>query len=161
MRSTSSGVSRRRVAGADFRALVEGDLGRQAVPQQLLGDRVGPVGRHVAPAVDGAGGTGRDAVVAKIALGRIDHVVARVMADRIDRAGLLAGVAADADLGVDQMLAQDGRWGGGHGFFLGFMGVPMVAEKAAGPSFRAGPRITSGAGAGIQLRTSGFRLSPE
>jgi hypothetical protein len=59
------------------------------------------------------------------------------VADRIDRAGLLAGVAADADLGVDQVLAQDGRWGGGHVVFLGFMGVPMVAEKAAGPSFRA------------------------
>ncbi len=37
----------------------------------------------------------------------VDHVVARVMRDRADRAGQLAGVATDADFGVDQVLPDD------------------------------------------------------
>ena len=42
----------------------------------------------------------------------VDDVVAGVVRDRADRAGLLAGVAADADLGVDQVLAvHRRRWG--------------------------------------------------
>ena len=39
--------------------------------------------------------------------GSIDNIVVRVMANRLDRADRLAGVAADADLGVDQVLLDD------------------------------------------------------
>jgi len=89
---------------------------RQRVPPELLGDRVHLGPRDLAPAVDRAGGTRRDAQVAVVALARIDDVVARVVRDRVDRAGLLAGVAADADLRVDQVLADDLGGGGlGHG----------------------------------------------
>jgi len=39
-----------------------------------------------------------------VALLRIDHVIVGVMRHRADGAGLLTGVAADADLGIDEML---------------------------------------------------------
>ena len=81
-------------------------LHRQLVPGELLGERVGP--RHDAPVVDRAGRARRDAVHAVIADRGIDDVVVVVMRDRVDRAGLLAGVAADADLRVDQVLLFEG-----------------------------------------------------
>jgi hypothetical protein len=40
--------------------------------------------------------------------------------------------AADADLGVDQMLAQDGRWGGGHGFFPWLYGRANGSGESGG-----------------------------
>src|SRR5262249_29592498 len=86
---------------------VERLLRRQRVPPELLVERVHALPRDVAPAVDGAGRTGRDARVAAVAHGRIDDVVARVVRDRVDRSRLLARVAADADLGIDQVLADD------------------------------------------------------
>jgi len=45
---------------------------------------------------------------------RVDDVVALVVRDRIDRAGLFAGVAADADLGVDQVLLDQHDFGNVH-----------------------------------------------
>jgi hypothetical protein len=80
--------------------------------------------------------------------------------DRVDRAGLFAGVAADADFGVDQVLADDGRWGGGHGVFLGFIGVPIVSEKKADGPVIPGwpPDHVRGWRRNPAMRTSGFRL---
>ena len=96
-------------------------LGGQFVPAELLGHGIGLEHRHHAPVVDRAGGARRDAGHAGVALGDIHHVVAIVVGDRAHRAGGLAGVAADADLGVDQVLPDDavGRQrrshlGGGH-----------------------------------------------
>ena len=85
----------------------------QAVPAELLGERVRPRTVDLPPVVDRAGRARRDALVAGVALRRVDDVVARVVRDRVDRAGLLAGVAANADLRVDQVLAQ--HRGGPHG----------------------------------------------
>jgi hypothetical protein len=48
-----------------------------------------------------------DAVHAAVALVRHDHIVVVVMRDGVHGAGRLAGVAANADLRVDQMLLQD------------------------------------------------------
>ena len=86
-------------------------LNGQLLPSDLLLDRGGL--RNDAPVVDRTGRTRRDTVEAEIALLRIDHIVVVVMRDRIDRAGLFAGVAADADLGIDQVLSHDahGRLG--------------------------------------------------
>ncbi len=77
-------------------------LRRQLAPAELLVERIGA--RDHAPVVDRAGRAGRDAVHAEIALGGVDHVVAVVVRDRADRARRLAGIAADADLGIDEML---------------------------------------------------------
>ena len=87
-------------------------LRRQLAPGELLGERVGP--RHDAPVVDRAGRARRDAVHAVIADRGIDDVVVVVMRDGVDRARLLAGVAPDADLGIDQVLLFEG---GVHGCF--------------------------------------------
>src|SRR5512135_2797300 len=79
-------------------------VGRERIPRQLLlqGIRL----RHAPPAVDRAGRAGRDAVAAVVALVRQHDVVAIVVRDRVDRAGLLAGIAANADLRIDQVLAD-------------------------------------------------------
>ena len=82
------------------------------VPAVLVRQAVGLGGGHSAVVVDGAGGARRDAVVAPVALAHVHHVVARVVRDRAQRADRLAGVAADADLGVNQVLFDDGF---GHG----------------------------------------------
>ena len=108
------------LAGAGFRrdardvlgdllrgALPQVDLRRQRVPAELLVERIGTGPGHLPPVVDGTGGAGGDARVAPVALRGVDDVVARVVRDRVDRARLLAGVAADADLRVDQVLAND------------------------------------------------------
>ncbi|MCY1375434.1 hypothetical protein D9M69_628490 [compost metagenome] len=92
-------------------ALGRRQFGRQAVPAQLLGQRVGLDARHGAVVVDGAGGARRDAVVAPVAFVGIDHVVARVVGDGLHRADGFAGVAADADFRVDQVLFDHSRWG--------------------------------------------------
>src|SRR5512135_1494965 len=80
-------------------------VGRERIPRQLLlqGIRL----RHAPPAVDRAGRAGRDAVAAVVALVRQHDVVAIVVRDRVDRAGLLAGIAANADLRIDQVLADE------------------------------------------------------
>ena len=83
-------------------------LHRQLAPGELLGERVGP--RHDAPVVDRAGRARRDAVHAVIADRGIDDVVVVVMRDGVDRAGLLAGVAPDADLRIDQVLLLRGAF---------------------------------------------------
>src|SRR5690606_35548734 len=74
-------------------ALLELHLLGQRVPLELLLDGVGPGPRHLAPVVDGAGGTRGETVAAGAALARIDHVVAVVVRDRAPRARLVAGVA--------------------------------------------------------------------
>jgi len=79
----------------------------QVVPAQLGFDRVGQRPWHVAPVVDRACGARRHTGHAQVALVGVDHVIARVVGDGPHRAGGLAGVAADADLGVDQMLPDD------------------------------------------------------
>ena len=81
-------------------------LRRQAVPRELLGDRIWIRAIDLAPVVDGAGRAGRDAFVAEIALRCVDDVVAGVVRNGIDRTGLFACVAANADLRVDEVLAQ-------------------------------------------------------
>ena len=85
------------------------ELGRQLIPGQLLGRRVSPDARHGTPVVDRAGRAGRDAGHAQIALVGIDHVVAIVVRDGSHGADRLAGVAADADFGVDQVLSDHGH----------------------------------------------------
>ena len=77
-------------------------LRRQVAPGKLFLERIRRCDH--APVVDGAGRAWRDAVHAVIADFDVHHVVVVVMRHRIDRAGLLAGVAPDADLGVDQVL---------------------------------------------------------
>ena len=81
-------------------------LDRELLPAELLLDRIGI--RNHTPVVDRSGRTRRDAVETEIALGRVDDIIVVVMRDRIDRAGLLAGVAANADLGIDEMLLVRG-----------------------------------------------------
>ena len=99
----------RRVDGcdADGGELLGGEFGRKRVPIELRLDAVGVRSWHDAPIVDAAGRTGRDAGHAEVALLGVDHVVARVVGDRADRAGRLAGVAADADFRIDQVLSDD------------------------------------------------------
>ena len=101
--------------GAQRLALGQRPLGRQFVPQQLLVDRVGVGAQHDAPVVDRAGRARRHARHAAVAHVGAHHVVAVVVRDRVDRAGRLAGVAADADFRVDQVLAQHRCIGGGDG----------------------------------------------
>ena len=77
-------------------------------PGQLFCDGVGACQRHGAPVVDGAGGAGRNAGHAGVAhIGPHDIVVV-VVRDGAHGAGGLAGVAADADLRVDQVLPDQG-----------------------------------------------------
>ena len=85
------------------------ELSRQLVPSKLLGGAVGLYPRHDPPIVDRPRGAGRDAGHAKVAFVGIDHVVAVVMRDGTHRAGGFAGVAADADFRVDQVLPDHGR----------------------------------------------------
>ena len=87
-----------------FSQLLRTQLCRQIIPGQLHLWRVRRTARHHAPVVDRACGARRDAVHAQIALGGVDHVVARIMRDGLHRANRFAGVAAYADLGVDEML---------------------------------------------------------
>src|SRR5262249_4321879 len=61
---------------------------------------------HHAPIVDRAGRARRDAIHAVIADRGIDHIIVAVMRHRIDRTCLFAGVAANAYLGIDQVLLQ-------------------------------------------------------
>ncbi len=75
---------------------------RQFVPFVLVVQRVGL--RHDAPFVDGACRAYRDAVHALIAdVGVHDDIIVIVL-NRVDRAGHLAGIAADADFRVDEVL---------------------------------------------------------
>ena len=77
----------------------------QFLPAELIFHRPGSI--HQQPVVDGAGGTGRDAGAAAGAGGERHHVLVGVVGDGADRTGFLAGVAADADHRVDQMLAAE------------------------------------------------------
>jgi hypothetical protein len=109
-----------RAAGlADDARHVVGDLGparsagrgpalrrRAATSQPSCSERWGTAS-HAAPAVDGAGGARREAVTAGVARARSDDVVACVVGDRLGLAHRLAGVAADADLRVDEVLSLE------------------------------------------------------
>ncbi len=108
--------------------LIGREFRRQFVPEQLLFNGVGLGARHHAPVVDRARGARRDAVHAQIADVGLDHVVARIVRDGADRADRLAGVAADADLGVDQVLLDDGF---GHGLFLSILADYSTSGTAA------------------------------
>jgi hypothetical protein len=81
-------------------------------------DHVKPlVGRrfwHRAPVVNRARWARWHAGHAQIANLSIHHIVSRVMRDRAHRAGGLAGIATNANLGVDQMLLYE-FCGGVHG----------------------------------------------
>ncbi len=83
----------------------------QFVPAELFLGAVGLDARHRAPVVDRAGRARRDAGHAQVALVGIDDVVAIVVRDGLHRARGLAGVAADADLRVDQVLLDDSGFG--------------------------------------------------
>ena len=61
-------------------------LRRQRIPFELLGEAIGFGPDDLAPAVDRAGRARRNADHARLANRRIDDVVARVVADRVDRA---------------------------------------------------------------------------
>jgi hypothetical protein len=62
--------------------------------------------RHHAPVVDRAGRAGRDVLHASFTDFCVDDVVVVVMRERMDWAGLLAGIAPDADVRLDQMLLE-------------------------------------------------------
>ena len=89
--------SRRRTA-----AFGEFFLFGEFVPGELIFQRVGAC--DDAPVVDRARRAWRDAVHAEVTLLEIHDDIVVVMRDRVDRALLLAGVAANADFRVDQML---------------------------------------------------------
>ena len=85
---------------------VDRSLGRKAIPRKLFGEGVRSCLVDHAPIVDRTGRAGRDAVIAVVAQCGVDDVVARVVADRFARARLFAGVAANADFRVDEVLPQ-------------------------------------------------------
>jgi hypothetical protein len=76
----------------------------QIEPGELLPERITP--RHPHEMVDRTGRARRHAVHTKIADFRIDDVIVGVMRHRAYRAGRFAGIAADADRGVDQVLHE-------------------------------------------------------
>ena len=83
----------------------------QDVPGQLLRRAVGVARSTLRQlSMDPVGHGGMQALQAL--RGRVHHVVARIMRDRVDRAGLFASVATNADLGIDQVLAKDDGYGG-------------------------------------------------
>jgi hypothetical protein len=59
---------------------------------------------HAAPVVNGACGARWNTGHAQIAFVGINHVIARIMRDGAYGASGLAGVATDADLGINQVL---------------------------------------------------------
>jgi hypothetical protein len=91
----------RRVRASKF---VKAQFRRQSIPAELRLNAVSLSARHLPPVVNASRGAGRNTSHAEIADVRVDDIVARVMRDRADRARRLAGVATDADFGVDQML---------------------------------------------------------
>ena len=84
------------IAGLEFLLLW------QFAPRKLLIERI--TLHHDAPVVDRTGRTRLDAIHAEIAFCHVDHVVVVVVRDCIGRAGLFAGVTANADFRVDEML---------------------------------------------------------
>ncbi|MCY1182565.1 hypothetical protein D9M73_231320 [compost metagenome] len=106
----------------------------QRVPGQLLFDAVGAQFRHIAPVVDRARRARGNAGHAQVALVGIDHVVARVVRDRPHRAGRFAGVAADADLGIDQVLLDDLNFCHVHGGLHRIRGVRGEGRCCSGGS---------------------------
>ena len=88
-------------------------------PTELRVERIGLCPRNDPPVVDRARRAGCDAVHAEVALLGIDDVIVGVMRYRADRARRLASVAADADLGIDEVLLEEGGGvlgeGSGHG----------------------------------------------
>src|SRR5439155_3216444 len=62
--------------------------------------------RHLVPLTDCAGWTRRHARIAVFTDGEVNHVVARVMRDRVDRTSGFARVAANAGLRIDQVLQR-------------------------------------------------------
>ena len=112
-RSAGRGLRRRRrckrrlPGSARFAQFFGAEFRWQGVPAKLRLNAIGPRARHLAPIVDAPGRARRNASHAEIADVRIDHIVARIMRDRANRARRLAGVAADADFGVDQVLPDD------------------------------------------------------
>ena len=89
------------------RGVAEIFLLRQFAPGILVIDRVR--GLDHAPVVDRSGRARRDAIHAEIALLRIDHIVVGVMRDGADRTRRLARIAADADLGIDEVHLAERR----------------------------------------------------
>ena len=77
-------------------------LRRQFLPFKLVFKAVG--GIDDSPVINRTGWARRDAIEAEIALVRVNDIVVVVMRDGVDRTGLLTGIAADADLRVDEML---------------------------------------------------------
>jgi len=78
----------------------------------MLFDRIRVGLQHGAPVVDRACRTRRHASHAAVADIRLHDVVVVVVRDRVDRTGLFAGVAANADFRIDQMLPEnlDRHW---------------------------------------------------
>src|SRR5204863_9325466 len=78
---------------------------------------------------------------------RIDDVIACVVRDRVRRTRLLAGIAADTDLRIDEMLAQhfDRRVGSAHVMF------PMMRQLKRTYSKSVGWFLIPRAGGAIQL----------
>ncbi len=72
--------------------------------ESCCSERVRVAPSHAAPVVDGSGRAGRDALVAAVALVDVDDVVPGIVRHGVDRTGLLARVAADADLRIDEVL---------------------------------------------------------
>ena len=103
-----------RVMRLDRRVAIVGArrLNRQLAPRQLSFERIGRIDDP--PMIDRTGRAGADAIHAGIAFFGINNDVDVVMADRVNRAHRLAGVAADAEFRINQVLAE----GRGHGIEL-------------------------------------------
>jgi hypothetical protein len=80
---------------------------RQDVPTELLVHRERLRAIDIAPIVDRPRRARRDAGAAAIASIEVDHVVTRVVRNRVDGASCFAGIAANADLGIDEMLSSE------------------------------------------------------
>ena len=76
----------------------------QVIPCQLFFNGIGLGLGHAAPVVDRACGARWYTGHAQIALFSIDHVIARIVRDGANGARGLAGVATNADLGINQVL---------------------------------------------------------
>ena len=79
---------------------------RQFIPSELLRQTKRLVSRNGLPMVNRACGARRHAGHATVADIGIHHIIAVIMGDRAHGAGGLAGVAADADHGVNQVLFE-------------------------------------------------------
>ena len=107
----------RGIAGSSSLLLELGgrQFGWQYIPAQLLLQGIGLGLDHPPVVVNAAGGAGRNAVVTPVANIDVNDVIARIVGNGLHRADGFAGVAADADFGIDDVLLDDLGVGQVHG----------------------------------------------